>query len=193
MVQQSEWIHQQADKRRYHPTRSVSHFSNPFHFDPSLMVPNLLSRDRMGAFKELIDRLYLAGNVIDSLRFLQAVLDREDQQSTSLGHGIALPHARCRSVAQPSLAFGISRSGILFPSEIHPEPVHVICMLAVPDAVPSQYLALLGRLAFCFQRASFLDGLFDCHTPGAMHRFMLHRLSNFQTGQSSSTGSVPCA
>lgn len=157
------------------------------------MVPELQSRDRMGAFKELVDRLYLAGSVTDSLRFLQAVLDREDQQSTALGHGVALPHARCRSVAWPSLALGVSRGGIVFPSDVHPEPVYVICMLAVPEAVPAQYLSLLGNLAFCFQRASFRTELMASKTACDMHRVLAHRMSGFQNGPSTTADPFSCS
>lgn len=154
---------------------------NPFCFDVSLSVPDLQSRDRMGAFKELIDRLYLTGCVTDGLRFLQGVLDREDQQSTALGgYGVALPHARCRSVAHASLAIGISRNGIVFPGEQHLEPVHVICMLAVPDAVPVAYLSLLGRLAFCFQQTSFYADLLACTAPSDIHRLVSRSVAGFQ-------------
>ena len=149
------------------------------------------SRDRMGAFKELIDRFYLVECVTDSLRFLQGVLDREDQQSTALGgYGVAFPHARCRSVAHASLAIGISRNGIAFPGEQHLEPVHIICMLAVPDAVPVAYLSLLGRLAYCFQHTSFYADLMACATQDDMHRLLSRSIAGFQ--HAPATGALSC-
>ena len=59
--------------------------------DQGLMVPDLESRDRMGAIKELVDRMHLEGSVIDSLAFLQSVMDREDVESTVVGAGVAFP------------------------------------------------------------------------------------------------------
>jgi PTS system fructose-specific IIC component len=131
----------------------------------------------MGAIKELVDRLYQSGHVKDSLRFLQAVLDREDLESTVLGRGVALPHARCRSVAQPSLALGISQIGIPFHAEAHPKPVQVVCMLAMPEAVPIAYLPFLGQLAEVFQGAEFHENLLACKTALQMKRFFVSSLS----------------
>lgn len=148
-----------------------------FRIDANLMIPQLRSQDRMGAIKELVDRFYQLGHVTDSLRFLQAVLDREDLESTVLGKGVALPHARCRSVAQPSLALGLSQSGIPFHSESHPKPVHVICMLAMPEAVPMVYLPFLGQLAEVFQATEFRKDLLACQTPEDMKLFFVRCLS----------------
>ena len=161
-----------------------------FQLDASLMVPELQSRDRMGAIKELVDRLYQMRKITDSLRFLQAVLEREDLESTVLGKGIALPHARSRSVAQPSVALGLSASGIPFHTEAQTEPVHVICMVAVPDVVPAQYVVFLGDLAGFFRLPQFRDGLLDCQTPKDMHRFLTHCLTGTL---SDSTAMLPFA
>ncbi|MFT5367136.1 MAG: mannitol/fructose-specific phosphotransferase system IIA component (Ntr-type) [Candidatus Latescibacterota bacterium] len=149
----------------------------PFCIDAALMIPKLRSQDRMGAIKELVDRLYQSGHVTDSLRFLQVVLDREDLESTVLGKGVALPHARCRSVAQPSLALGISQAGISFHSEAYPNPVHVVCMLAMPEAVPVVYLPFLGQLAEVFQAPEFHESLLACQTPVDMKHFFMRSLS----------------
>jgi hypothetical protein len=85
------------------------------------MVPDLQSPDRMGAIKEMVDRLHRAGCVTDSLAFLQSVLDREDLESTVLEKGVAFPHARCRSTTRLDVAFGISRQGVDFHSERYPQ------------------------------------------------------------------------
>ena len=148
-----------------------------FHLDVSLLVPDLQSRDRMGAIKELVDRLYGSRKVVDSLKFLQTVLDREDQLSTVLGRGVALPHARCRSVAQPSLALGISKEGVVFPSDEEPEPVHVICMVAVPDATPVPYLPVLSNLAMLFKDSDVRAGLMACDTSVSMYQFLTEHLA----------------
>ena len=146
-----------------------------FHLEASLLVPNLQSTDRMGAIKELVDRLYGCRKVVDSLRFLQTILVREDQISTVLGRGVALPHARCRSVAQPGVALGVSQTGVAFPPDA--EPVHVICMVAIPDAVPVPYLSMLSNLALLFKNSDVRAGLMACPTSVSMHRFMTERLA----------------
>ena len=141
-------------------------------FDPTLMVPDLRSQDRMGAIKELVDRMHGAGWVTDSLGFLQSVLDREDLESTVVEPGIAFPHARCRAAVQLGAAFGISRNGIDFYLDQDSERIHLICLLAVPAIGGGNYLPLLGGLAGLFRdRTSYL-GLLKCRTSEEMHRFL---------------------
>ncbi|MCZ6632988.1 MAG: PTS sugar transporter subunit IIA [bacterium] len=146
----------------------------------TLMVPELQATDRMGAIKELVDRFYQTGGVSDSLRFLQSVLDREDLESTVVDRGVAFPHARCRSVAGFGVAFGISQRGVDFYSDIYPEPVHLICMLAVPMVGAVKHLALLGHLAGLFQQEDFQFGLRACHTAGDMHDFLVKGILEYQ-------------
>lgn len=130
----------------------------------------------MGAVKELVDRLHVAGCVTDSLGFLQSVLDRDDLESTVLRSGVAFPHARSRSVARLSLAVGNAPGGVAFFSDLYPEPVRTICLLAVPAAGEGAYLGLLGRLAELFQADDFRRRLQACASPDSMSRLILQDL-----------------
>ena len=148
--------------------------------DTTLMVPELQATDRMGAIKELVDRFYQTGGVSDSLRFLQSVLDREDLESTVVDRGVAFPHARCCSVTGFGVAFGISHRCVDFYSNSHPEPVYLICMLAVPVVGAVKHLALLSHLAGLFQQKDFQSGLRACQTSGDMHDFLVKGILEYQ-------------
>lgn len=152
--------------------RDVSGMSSVVRFDPALMVPGLRSQDRMGAIKEMVDRLHRTGCVTDSLAFLQSVLDREDLESTVLGKGIAFPHARCRSATHLGMAFGISRNGVDFYSERYPQRVHLICLLAVPVIGEEGHLYLQGTLAGLFRNRGVRSGLLGCHSAQEMCRYL---------------------
>ena len=147
---------------------SVASGDTAISLDPGLMVEDLYSGDRMGAIKELVDRLHATGYVADSLGFLQSVLDREDLESTVLGPGVAFPHARCRSVDRLGVAVGISRKGVLFHSDLFPDKVHSVCLLAVPPAGEGDYLEVLGRLAAMFKDGVFRTRLQACARAGEM-------------------------
>lgn len=140
--------------------------------DPGLMVPELESRDRMGAIKELVDRMHLEGCVSDSLAFLQSVMDREDVESTVVGAGVAFPHARCRSVTRLAAALGISRQGVEFPTNGDIEQVHIICLLGVPVIGSGGYLPLLGALTALFGDGTFRSGFLGCRTSEQMRGFL---------------------
>jgi mannitol/fructose-specific phosphotransferase system IIA component (Ntr-type) len=153
-----------------------------------LMINELKSGDRMGAIKELVDRLHASGCVTDSLGFLQSVLDREDLESTVLGSGVAFPHARSRSVARLGLAVGNSPDGVAFYSDLYPEPVHTVCLLAVPTVGQEGYLSLLGRLAQLFQSGDFRSHLQACASPDQMSQLIEQNLPESTQGLYSTQG-----
>jgi mannitol/fructose-specific phosphotransferase system IIA component (Ntr-type) len=151
--------------------------------DLALMVPDLESRDRMGAIKELVDRMHLEGCVRDSLAFLQSVMDREDVESTVVGAGVAFPHARCRSVTRLAAALGISREGVEFPRNGDTQQVHIICLLGVPVIGSGGYLPLLGALTALFGDGTFRSGFLGCRTSEQMRAYLDSAASDGQEGR----------
>lgn len=132
--------------------------------DPDLMVPQLRADSKIAAIKELTNRLYLKGVVKDSLSFLQAVLGRENVESTIIGE-VAMPHARSLAVNQLGLAVGVSRLPIDYPSGDERQAVQVICLIAVPPHAPDSYLALLGALARTFHSGEMIGALLQATSP----------------------------
>ena len=115
--------------------------------DHAVLVPRLRADTKIGAIKELVDQLYHEGAVADSLRFLQAVLTREDLQSTVIGEGVALPHARSTAVTRLGIAVGLAPEQISYPSADDGHDVQTIVLVAVPADAADSYLSLLGALA----------------------------------------------
>ena len=147
--------------------------------DPQLMVPSLASPDRMGAIKELVDRMHRADWVDDSLSFLQAVVEREDLQSTVFDSGVAFPHARSRSVRRLGAAIGLSHDGINFGSAGHPQIVHLVCLFAVPAHESDAYLPFLAALSGRLANPDVRADLTSCSTPDAM----FHHVTNANHGK----------
>jgi len=131
--------------------RSNAKFAHRFNIDQvinsELLIPQLRANNKIGAIKELVDKMHDQGIITDSLSFLQSVLEREQLQSTILGGEVALPHARSRCVSDLGLALGIAHTPIDFPSGDERHPVRLICLIAVPAHAPDLYLNLLGSLA----------------------------------------------
>ncbi len=105
------------------------------------------ARDKQDAIDELVDLLYGEGKLLSKERFVQAVTEREAQVSTSVGHGIAIPHGKSDAVKETSVAIGRSARGITWDSG-DPEICRLIILLAVSDKTSnSSYLQLLAN--FC--------------------------------------------
>lgn len=73
-------------------------------------------------------------------------ISREQQVSTDLGHGVALPHARCPNLKGPLLVFGRLSVGIAF-SARSTEPARLIFLLVTPSEQPNMQVFCLGQLA----------------------------------------------
>ena len=142
------------------------------HLDPHLLVPHLHADTKIGAIKELIDRLHGKGIVADSLSFLQAVLERENLQSTILEDDVALPHACCRAVRELGLALGIARPALDFPSGDDRRPIRLICLVAVPVHLPDRYLALQASLARLFQDAYLKESLLNAASAENLYHLL---------------------
>ncbi len=93
------------------------------------------------------------------------VLSREEQISTELGNGVAMPHARCQGLAAPILVFGRSRNGLLF-SATSSERVHLVFLLLTPADQPEAQLGLLNQLAALCREPSMRNALQQATSPG---------------------------
>ena len=77
-----------------------------------LLIPQLEADSKIGAIKELVDRLHRGGIVTDSLSFLQSILERENLQSTILGGDVA-PTPRTVPLGQ-QIGFGLRHDGTAY-------------------------------------------------------------------------------
>lgn len=79
----------------------------------------------------------------DVERIIRSALTREEEESTYLGHGLAVPHARLEGLAAPLIGLATCADGIDWKGE----RATLIVLLVVPAERPELHLALLGTLA----------------------------------------------
>ena len=106
-----------------------------------------------------------ATEVFDSL------LARERLGGTGLGHGIAIPHGRLKSVQRPLAAFLQLQQGIDFDA-IDGEPVDLLFALLVPEHCTDEHLELLAHLAGIFRDPRLRAKLREARTPEAIIQLM---------------------
>jgi mannitol/fructose-specific phosphotransferase system IIA component (Ntr-type) len=85
-------------------------------------------------------------------------LAREEQVSTDLGNGVAIPHARCQGLRAPIVVFGRSGEGLVF-SPAASKLVHLVFLLVTPAEQPEAQLALLKQLASICREPSAREAL----------------------------------
>jgi CPA2 family monovalent cation:H+ antiporter-2 len=112
---------------------------------------------------------------MDISRITSLALAREEEISTDLGNGIAIPHARCPGLASPLVVVGRSGDGVFY-STAENEPVHLFFLLVTPAERPETQLALLKQLARLAQTQSARDSLIHADSRAGLLD-MIHRLS----------------
>lgn len=95
---------------------------------------------------------------------VDAILKRESIESTAIGNGIAIPHARLEQLGQFLIILGLSKTGFDFAS-IDRKPVHILFLVLSQEEQKVLYIRILARLARLLHNADFRKGLLEQPTP----------------------------
>jgi mannitol/fructose-specific phosphotransferase system IIA component (Ntr-type) len=126
--------------------------------------------------KEIIEQFMqhlLQDNVDTSIRngILKAILKRESMESTGIGNGIAIPHAKLEQIENFHIILGLSHGGIDFDA-IDSKPVHIIFLVICPEKQKILYIRILARLARLLHNNNFRNGLLKQKTPDDVLNFI---------------------
>ena len=103
----------------------------------------LTAPDRLSAIDALLTGLGLDAETHERVR--KAVLAREDELTTGIGGGVAIPHARVEGISAPLLALGVSPEAIDF-GAIDGAPVQLVFLLVSGPEQTGAHLSLLAEL-----------------------------------------------
>ena len=126
---------------------------------------NVSDIDKWTLIQDLVDLIVDTGKATDREALLAAVVEREQQGSTGLGQGIAIPHARAEGVDGVVGALGVSTSGIDFDSA-DGKPCHLVFLIVAPPNESTRYLKTLSAITFIAKSESKTSRLLSASTPG---------------------------
>jgi fructose-specific phosphotransferase system IIA component len=124
---------------------------------------NLESESKADVLIELATILENAGKLNDLDEFLEAVKARENEFSTGIGKGIAIPHAKTDAVKLPSLVFAKSDSGIDFDSADKKDS-HLFFLIAVPEKSSNEHLKILSKLSRSLMHDELRESLMNAES-----------------------------
>jgi PTS system nitrogen regulatory IIA component len=119
----------------------------------------LHSTTKTEALQALVDCLATAPEVQDREALSRGIFYREQLMSTGIGMGIAVPHVRLASVADPVMSAGICRTPLADYESLDGVPVHLIFMIAAGQYQHAEYLRLLSSLSLRFKSEKLRDAL----------------------------------
>ncbi|MGG1399334.1 fructose-specific PTS transporter subunit EIIC [Bacillus salipaludis] len=107
---------------------------------------NINGQGKEEAIDQLVDVLFKANKITNREEFKAAILKREEQSTTGIGDGIAIPHAKVKAVKEAAIVFGKSTSGVDYQS-LDGQPAHLFFMIAAPEGANNTHLEALARLS----------------------------------------------
>ena len=127
---------------------------------PKAIIMDIKSKEKLEAIKELVDHMVAKKFVKNGEDFLKALAKRENLESTGIGNGIAIPHARTDAVKDVLLAFARSPHGVDF-SSIDGKPSYLIFLIASPENKKSEYIMTLAKLSRLLRKQDVRDKLMN--------------------------------
>lgn len=113
---------------------------------PDIIRVPLVADDRLGAIRELIELLGEQGLVSDVESAIETTWAREQERTTGIGEGLAVPHGRCDCVDSLTLAIGKPATPIDFQS-FDQKPVRLIVLVLSPHDDTASHIQVLGGIS----------------------------------------------
>ncbi len=120
------------------------------------IISELKSTERDGVIAELVEALEKAGKLppSSSPKIIKAIIKRENEASTGMGKGVAVPHVKHDAVKQVVAAVGQSSKGIDFRS-LDKQPVYSVVLLISPKDAPDKHLEVMEKVFRHLQQEKF--------------------------------------
>ena len=129
------------------------------------VIPQLSTSDRDGAIVELVEALAAAGKVssANSAQITEAVIKRENEASTGIGKGVAVPHVKHAVIKDVVATIGCTGQGIDF-SSLDKQPVYSVILLLSPTDNADKHLRAMGNIFRNLQNSDFRSFLRQART-----------------------------
>lgn len=150
---------------------------------------DLSATTKADAIDELAQQLNQAGKLNQLDDYIAAIHQREQQSSTGIGEGIAIPHAKVEAVKIPAIAFGKSRAGIDYDS-LDMQPAHLFFMIAAPATGAQTHLDALAKLSSILMDESVRQELLVADSPEAVLA-IINKADDEATDEASETTADP--
>ncbi len=115
------------------------------------------------ALDQVVELMVESGKINDREAYREQVYAREEESTTGIGEGIAIPHGKCDAVSRPGLAAMVVKDGVDFDA-LDGEPVTLIFLIAAPNTEDNVHLDVLSKLSVLMMDEEFSDNLRNAKT-----------------------------
>ena len=119
-----------------------------------------VSSTKKETIRAMADLMEKSGKISDKNAYVEGLIKREEESTTAVGEGIAIPHYKGSAVTKPGLAAMVIKNGTDFDS-IDGEPVKLIFAIAAPDTKENVHLDVLSKLSVLLMDEDFSQKLIN--------------------------------
>ena len=119
---------------------------------------NASPQNKKEALDQAVELMARSGKINDVEAYRKQVYAREEESTTGVGEGIAIPHGKCSAVNAPGLSAMVIKDGVDFDS-LDGEPVNILFLIAAPDTEDNVHMDVLSKLSVLLMDEEFVDSL----------------------------------
>jgi PTS system fructose-specific IIC component len=123
------------------------------------------------AIDVMVDMMARTGRLNDAQEYKNRVLAREDEGTTGIGEGVAIPHAKTDAVKKAGLCAMVVPGGVDYES-LDGQPTKLIFMIAAPNTKENVHLDVLGKLSVLLMDSDFCRRLIGARTAKEFLRYI---------------------
>lgn len=121
-------------------------------------------KSKSEALDQAVELMAKSGKISDVEAYRKQVYAREEESTTGIGEGIAIPHGKCDAVIKPGLAAMVVKDGVDFDS-LDGEPANLIFLIAAPNTEDNVHLDVLSKLSVLLMNEDFAAALKNAKSP----------------------------
>lgn len=139
------------------------------YLEPDLVLLGLRTSGVEDTLHAFVERLAEAGRTDQAREVERALAERESTHTTSLGNGVALPHATIPGLERPLILVGVAPEGIPFgPDDGEAEPDRLFFVLLSPSNQAGTHIKLLARIVRLVRIPRFVETLVGTESGEAL-------------------------
>lgn len=126
--------------------------------DKNSISLNAAPADKKETLDLAVELMAKSGKLSDVEKYREQVYAREEESTTGIGEGIAIPHGKCDAVKAPGLAAMVIKNGVEYES-LDGEPVTLLFLIAAPNTKDNVHLDVLSKLSVMLIDENFTTSL----------------------------------
>lgn len=116
------------------------------------------AKNKSDALDKMVDLMAASGKIADVETYRMGVYAREEESTTGIGEGIAIPHCKSDAVKEPGLAAMVVPDGVDFDS-LDGQPADLLFLIAAPNTEENVHLDVLSKLSVLLMDENFTNRL----------------------------------